>query len=77
MRAGKWVWLARDGWPCSDYLIFDRRPKAYRDSNGHVVYGAGPLGGSCHRDFERVTRFKLKPGERERVRFTVETWEGQ
>lgn len=57
------VWLARDPYEDADYELHLRRPGAR---------ALGLLDYFCPEHFERVTRYKLKPGECKRVRIVVE-----
>ena len=72
MATPKKVWLARDDHLESVYKLFSTKPK--KSGTGRY-YPFGKSGCQitvfCAHDFERITSFKLEPGERIRVQFPV------
>lgn len=73
MSKGIIVWLARDeDYPGPDYILFrGRKPTLTQGmycSDKNCVH----VSSFCSRDFERQTRYRLKPGECKRVRISVE-----
>ena len=69
MKKGIRTWLSRDNYGVmSGYEVWAKKPAL--DGEGAYV-GSGFVDGFCARDFERITRFKLKPGECKRVRISV------
>lgn len=70
-RKGKAVWLARNvvsvysGNP--DYRLYHRKPQLYESGFYESANAA-----FCAIDLEKVTGFKLKPGECKRVRIKIE-----
>ena len=57
------VWLSRDKF---DYVVWAKKPK------GEMIFTGLFVDEFCAHDFERITGFKMKPGELKRVRIKVE-----
>ena len=63
----KVVWLARETGAVEWYFISSIKPRNFYD----VWANRGVVDAFCPRKFERITGFKLNPGECKRVTITV------
>lgn len=68
----KAVWLARTECVITWYFISSFKPHGF----GNMWTNRGVLDAFCPRKFERITGFKLEPGECKRVTITVKEVKG-
>lgn len=68
MKSKNWVWLTRDAGGEYYNLHLRKRLQPASDAEG-VYYGDGDC--FCRELFEKVTDFRLKPGEMTKVEITV------
>ncbi len=64
----KRVWIARDTESQADYEMYAKEPK--KDSDGYFLGVC--FDWFCKKEFEKITGYKLNPGEKRRVRIKIE-----
>ena len=72
MKRGIRVWLARDSYKddIGHYSVCGTKPKL--TGSGVNEMWSGEIDCFCASDFERITGYKLEPGECKRVRIHIE-----
>ena len=73
-KRSKWVWLSRDASLGACYNVhLTKRPAPTKHSNfsGHEIYDDCDMV-ICAKEFKKAIDFSLKPGEKAKVKITIE-----